>query len=274
MSEQKLPEQRRQALPNETSRDRTLTVQLRPAVSAAGVILLVGGVGSLVFSGIGFLSALAIVFGVLTLLINGLLKRSQAPLDAFDQIESSQEQKIKELKRYVSKSQYLENVGGLGEKAADQLTQINERFKKFQDLLLLKFNPGEITFSRYHSAAEQTFLSILDNLNFVATSLNNINAIDPKYIDDRLKEATKTGAQQDAAEVASLKERKVLREQQISRIQELFSFNEKAITEFDRVSATLSETQTRKGESNIGLEASMAQLTELANRAKKYSVSS
>jgi hypothetical protein len=251
---------------NKNSGPSGVSVRLRPAITITGLLLLVGGGVSVLSTGLSLLSAIAIFFGLVVLVVNRFLRGPSGPLlTAADQIESQREAKLKELKRYISKTQYLENVGDLGETAAAQLTQISERFKKFGDLLALKFNPNEITYTRYFSAAEQTFLSILDNLHEVATSLNNIDAIDPDYTEDQLKLHSKDNS--------ALEERKVLREKQISVVTELFAFNEKAITEFDRVSTALAEVKTQQGQSDVGLEVAMAELTELANRAKKYSIS-
>jgi hypothetical protein len=76
-----------------------------------------------------------------------------------------------------------------------------------------------------------------------------------------------------AAEASpAIVERRELRKKQEESIRGALEFNEKALTEFDRVSAALSEIRTSKGLSDMGLEASMAELLELANRAKKYSI--
>lgn len=185
-----------------------------------------------------------------------------------------QQEKLKELKRFISKTQYLENVGNLGERAADQLKQSSERFQKFEALLLLKFSPQELTYTRYHSAGGDAFLALLDSLNRVATTLYSLNAVDLKKLEERLKELnTISATERSRAELESLEERKVLREQQVVKITELLAMNEKALTEFDRVSLALSDIQTRKGETNVGLDAALAELSELANRAKKYTVS-
>lgn len=274
MGDQNLPQQKHIGHVKENPITGLVSVRLRPAVTATGLVLLIGGGVSILSSGLSLLSAFAILVGFVVLVTNRLLRRSSGSLlEGANKVESQRETKLKELKRYINKAQYLENVGDHGEKTAAQLNQISERFKKFQDLLALKFNPGEITYARYFSAAEQTFLSILDNLHNAATSLNNISAIDPTYTDVQLKEHARNAGVSDGKEKEALQERKVLREKQISIVTELLAFNEKAITEFDRVSTALAAVKTQPGQSDTGLEAAMAELTELANRAKKYSIS-
>lgn len=162
-------------------------------------------------------------------------------------------------------------MGDLGERTAQQLTQISDRFKKFNHLLEQKFSPSEITFGRYYSAAERTFLAVLDNLNRNATSLENLDAIDPNYIEEQLKKLS-IDPSKNREEINSFNERKMLREKQTNIVNEILSFNEKAITDFDRVSTALSEIKTQSGHSDVSLDSAMEELTELANRAKKYSI--
>lgn len=274
MTERKLPQPRQKSGPPTAGKSKLLSVQLRPVVTLTGTALLIGGAIGIFSSGFGLPSLIATSVGAVVLILNQFLKKSiTSPVEAAEMIHTQREAKLKELKRQISKSQYLENVGDLGERTAQQLTQISDRFKKFQELLQQKFNPNEITYGRYYSAAERTFLSILDNLNLSAASLGNIDAIDPKYIDEQLKQLS-VDASKNAGEINSLNERKLLRKKQIESVMELLAFNEKAITEFDRVSTALSEVKTQRGQSDATLEAAMQELTELANRAKKYSITS
>jgi hypothetical protein len=252
-------------------------VRLRPAVQIAALALILGGAIHLILYSMGLISTLLILIGIGTFLFARFLKREVDTLIDENNRKSipSGADQLKELRKYISKTQYLENVGSWGEKASEQFAQICERHKSFQDLLLLKFGPNEITYARYHSAAEQTYLSVLDRLREVATVLNSINPIHPKEINAKLQDLAKLGdSPQSVSEVSSLNERKLLWERQTSRIDEILALNEKAITEFDRVTSALSETRTQRGESNQDLDSAMAHLRELAERAKKYDISS
>ncbi len=231
-----------------------------------GWTLIVGGLAGFAFWGAGWWALLAGAVGVVALFIK---RRSKTEL-AHASDGSEADLRLKELKRYVSKTQYLENVGDLGERAAQQLSQISHRFTQFQELLVLKFDPEEITFARYHAAAQHVYLSVLDHLQLIATTLNSVDAIDPRYIKARVNELA--GDSNSAAEIKNLEEREQLRDRQIATVRELLSLNEQAITEFDRVRAALADAQTRKGASDVGLEAAMAELALLAERAKKYEI--
>jgi len=254
MANSNLPDRKEVHAP--TVKGGQFSVRLRPLVTITGAALIVSSAVTLLASGLGVFSILGFLAGTAVLFTDRLLRKSFSPMPGLLPGESKREARIKDLKRYISKTQYLENIGDFGEITARHLTQISERYKNFQAILEKKFDPGELTFGRYHSAAEQTFLSILDNLHNVALSLNNLSTMDP---------STKS-------ETTPPTERQKLRDHEVLKIKELLSFNEQAITEFDRVSTALSQVQTKKGESDTGLEAAMAELKELADRAKKYSV--
>lgn len=237
-------------------------VHPRPA-AIVGWALIAGGLAGFALWGAALWGLLAGGAGLVALLLKRRPRKAPAGSGP-----SPAAPRLKELKRYVSKTQYLENVGDLGERAAQQLSQVSQRFTQFQSLLALKFDPEEITFSRYHAAAEQVYLSVLDHLQVIATTLNSVDAIDPRYIAARIGELAGT----DAAEIRHLEERERLRARQIATVGELLALNEQAITELDRVRSALADTQTRKGASDVGLEAAMAELSRLADRAKKYEI--
>jgi hypothetical protein len=219
-----------------------LPEKYRPAVTVTGLSLLTAGAVGVLWAGFSLIPALALGLGTLVFLVSRLLRPATPVLDA--------DSGLKPLKRFISKAQYLENVGDLGEKTASQLDEISDRFNTFQKLLLLKFSPEEITYSRYFGSAHQTYLSVLDNLNEVATSLVVINAMAPSRVE----------------------ERESLREKQIESVKELLALNDRAITEFDRVSTALSDVKTARGYADTDLDAAMQQLAQLAERAKKYSI--
>lgn len=244
MLSSKLPQTQNALKPAVSSPSQPVLVRLRPVVTLSSLALVLGGsIGA--FAGFVFFGWMAAALGAGTLLFSRFfIKKPAAILQQFELQEAA---RFKELKRQIRKTQYLENVGELGEKTAQQLEQISKRFDKFALLLSQKFNPRELTFGRYYSAAEQTHLATLDNLSSCAASLNQLDVIDE-----------------------SNAERQDLRQKQIEKIKELLAENEKAITEFDRVSTALSSVRIQRGEADVGLEQAMAELTELGQRAKKY----
>jgi hypothetical protein len=106
--------------------------------------------------------------------------------------------------------------------------------------------------------------------------LDSAKSIDHAYIVTRLN-ALKTIARNkktqpaDVEEEATLVKRLELRTKQLDKVNELLTENEKALTEFGHANASLVEMK-RLGSHTSGaeLESAMKDLTDLAERAKKF----
>jgi hypothetical protein len=220
------------------ARTRAPVRPLALAVTGAGTIALFA-------FGPGILSVLAILAGLLVFVGATLVKKSLEATSLPAEVD-----RMKELKRHILKSRYLENVGDLGDRVADQMELAAGRFEKLRALLGLKFDLTELTYGRYLGVAEAAFLSVVDNLHTAAISLAALDVKDNSADPERL----------------------ALRQQQLTKVRQLLTLNERAITELERVTAALGEVKTRRGEGSQSLDAVMEQLTELANRAKLYSV--
>jgi hypothetical protein len=221
-----------------------------PAGAAVLVIALVSGVIS------GWIALVVLVFGGLSA---GLVRWYRtAARSAGEGLPDPAMAEQKERIRMIRKSRYLENVGDLGERVASQAEQIGDRMEQFQKMLNLKFDPAELTFQRYLSAAETTRLALLDQLQMAASALGSLSVSGP------------SGAA-DPEDSPPIRERLEIRRKQEARIRAILEFNEKALTEFDRVSAAISEVRTSRGLSGAALEDVLKELAELASRAKKYS---
>ncbi|OHA03328.1 MAG: hypothetical protein A3I44_01750 [Candidatus Sungbacteria bacterium RIFCSPLOWO2_02_FULL_51_17] len=164
-----------------------------------------------------------------------------------------------------------------GEAFADQATEqfprLKEKFETFVAILNDKFSEGELTHGRFLAAAEQLYLASLDNLRDIAMMLENIRAIDNDgYIESRLTELAKDPApsQTDVEEIQTLTERKELRRKELERVDELLTFNERSMTQIDKVATALVKTKTMKGEASVDMETALKELAELAERAPSY----
>ena len=155
------------------------------------------------------------------------------------------------LKQKINKLRFMENVGRHGENAADQYDRAQARMKTTRALLDEKFQPDELAYARFKGALEQTRQAIGDNLMTVSGLLANASQIDAKDADpERLK----------------------IREGQLAKTIEILGFNERAITELDRLSATLGEIQTKRKNTSPDIEAALKDLEELVDLAKKLSI--
>ena len=150
---------------------------------------------------------------------------------------------------------------------------VQKRFDTMQELLEAKFERTELTYSRYYVAGEQGFLSVLDTLDDMVSRMQSAGAIEPGYFSERVNalKRQKTLAPADKEEMRTIEERMKLRESQLDAVNTMLTFNENAITEFDRVNAAIAEVKGAKAQTSVDLDSAMHELESLAQRAKKLS---
>ena len=114
---------------------------------------------------------------------------------------------------------------------------------------------------------------MLDTLDSIVGHLQSACAIDPGYHDERVNAAKrqKTRSAADEDELRTLQERMALRDTQLDTVNTLLSFNENAITEFDRVNAAIAGVKGVKSQTSVDLDSAMRELETLSERAKKLS---
>ncbi|BBO92206.1 hypothetical protein [Desulfosarcina ovata] len=166
-------------------------------------------------------------------------------------------------------------VDGL-ERAANtgiaQLKNIQIKLDNVKALLGQKLRPGEITHGRFLGAAEQVSLSVLDNLNTVASVLKSAASIDLAYIHERLRDLDEKSqpGQEDADPRPSLQARLDLWNRQIETIDRLMAGNEAAMTEMERISAAVARWPQDRKFADSDIESAIAQLHALASQAHDY----
>jgi len=155
----------------------------------------------------------------------------------------------------------------------NQLQRLQAKYDTFEELLRRKLNPGELSFNRYLSMAEQVFLAALDNLKHIADIKKSIAAIDEKHIRKRIGKLG--NAASDSAslnqEREALMQRLQLLQQQRDKIQTLMTQNEAAMTKMDEVMAAVAEMTTTNRRATMDIEDAMMELERLAQRGVDYS---
>lgn len=174
------------------------------------------------------------------------------------------------LVRDLEKWKRLPGAEEYSSQAISQFEDIQEKISNFRDVLGKKLNPHEVTFSRYMGSAEQVYLSVLDNLDRMATILESISTIDVAYIEERLQSLRKlkTPAPADEEERKTLLERRTLRDDKLQEVNVLLTENEQAITEIEK--ATVSLVSITRSRAAVDMETARKQLEELASRAHQY----
>ena len=189
-------------------------------------------------------------------------------------LDAEKQAALEKIERDLLGSQKMKGSEKFAEQGASQFKMIQDCFENLKGILAEKLNPGEITYSRYLGTAEQVYLSVLDNLQNVATLLKSIRTINQDYIEDRIGslKAVKKQDENDAQEMEALEERMKLREDQMKKIDSLLTQNEEALTELDQTTTSIASVQTVQGRAKVDLESAMKDLEELAKRSQKYSV--
>ena len=188
-----------------------------------------------------------------------------------EKLRRQREATIADLEKRLGERAANDGTNGYGDQALKQFGMVQKRFETMQSLLATKFEPTELTYSRYFVAGEQAFLSVLDTLEGIVSRLHSANAIEPGYYKERMNalERQKPLGSADQDELRTLEERMRLRASQLDAVNTLLTFNENAITEFDRVNAAIAEVKGAKAQTSVDLDSAMRELEALAQRAKK-----
>jgi hypothetical protein len=169
----------------------------------------------------------------------------------------------------------LDDVGS--EQGVAQLQMLTQKRDALIQVLRHRLSAGELTFTRYMGAAEQVYLSTLDNLHDVAVTMTSIKGMDRDYIDQRLatmdvpaSTQTRTGSAH--KERDTLEQRRALLDSQLERVAALFAQNEAAMTGLDNTAAALAQTRMASGEAAMSADQAMLALEDLASRTARFAV--
>lgn len=207
------------------------------AVSVVGYFLLQASLLFLLLSVLS-LGFFAVSFFVVALASKGIETERQRQLGW-----SSDEEKARGIRRLLGRAQYEEATGPWAERGVEQAEQAIAKMKAFQKVLGQKFEPHELTFSRYQETAREVYSSVLASLEQTGHILTGM---------------------------ATLKDGDLLRSQR-KEVEQRLEQNEKGLSALDEVTAALARVDTGRGLSGPDLETALARLQELASRAEKYS---
>ncbi len=145
-----------------------------------------------------------------------------------------------------------------------QFAKVEKKYRKFNSLLNQKFSATELTHGNYLGAAEQVYLSVLDNLLRIVSLLQGASAIDPEYIRHRHQELENLERvdEADEREFMTLKKREKLRSSQLQQVNRLLTINEESMTIMDETIAAIAALQTGSGLAEIDMETAMGHLKE------------
>lgn len=141
-----------------------------------------------------------------------------------------------------------------------QLEEISRILRSMQEVLGMKLGKSGYTFHRFAAAADQTYLSVLENLKDMAEILKIADAILP---------SGESGSRGGNAEAAP-----ALWEEQMRKAEDKLAKNEHAITEMETISAKAACWQTDTRSADDDMESAIAELREVDNIITKVWMSS
>ncbi|MCZ7529760.1 MAG: hypothetical protein M5U31_05105 [Acidimicrobiia bacterium] len=157
------------------------------------------------------------------------------------------------------------------EQGADQLRMLGTRLESLTEVLRERLNAGEMTYSRYLGTAHNVYSGSVDKLREVAISLRSVSNIDEDRLDSRLAELESGGdAGKRREEIATLENRRALRDRQTERVEKLLAQNETAITALDTTATALADAPIGREHASEDADVAVAELEALAVRASKY----
>lgn len=228
------------------------------------------GLGALTGALFGFNFLLGAVFiGGATLAAGGFLTEFAVRretnvkaiiLEATHKMEREREQIIASLQQEIDEK----TLPG----ARNQLEDFKAKFATFVDVLDDRFNPGELTFIRYMSVAEQVYLSALDNLRNAVISSKAIQSTNPLELTNRLEKLGTTA--NDDIQRAALNQRLYGYQETTKDIADLIALNEKALAVLEGVTHKLARTQVTKGMADSDTESAVEELGRMGAMLAQY----
>jgi hypothetical protein len=234
------------------------------------------------------IAAWAIIDAGLTVMVTGIAVSifglSMFPFNRFVRFDAFKAAYFKELRKEndeTSKKKLNDIIEFLDDRnfdqGAEQVDKIQDAMKSFERVLNRKFEPHEFAHARYHGVAEQVRNNALLNLEQVVTLLDSVDSIDPDYITRRIeeigaaadgKEENMTPAQKN--DIIALEERWNLREDAFTRIDELLSMNERALTELGKIAQSIATASTSGTNVEAELTSAIDTLNDLGKDAQKH----
>jgi len=152
---------------------------------------------------------------------------------------------------------------------AQQLEQLQADFDSLVELLETKLDRREITFQRYHGMIQEVYLSGIDNLRTILTTLMSVSEIDTDVLKAKIDKLKQDDSPTASHEREILQKRITLKDLQDAKVRTLLVQNEEAITKMELTAAAIAEMDTGQNEGKRGMESSMNDLARITRRAEQ-----
>jgi hypothetical protein len=189
-----------------------------------------------------------------------------------EKIRLQKEQMLQTLSADLDAAAKVRGAEQYGRQGQEQFILIEKKYLRLKELLQKKFQVGELTYGSFLGAAEQVYLSVLDNLLKIVALIQSAETIDPEYIAIRIKnvQSLKIVTEADEREWQALQKQLELREKQLDQVNNLITDNEESMTAMDQTITAIAAVQTGKGLAEVDVQSAVAHLQEIAGRAKLF----
>ncbi len=217
-------------------------------------------------------AALGIGSAIINIFFRGDALSSRYLQELAGQLREQERQALEELRRELEQTRTVSGAEDHAGQAVEQLDQLRAKVDNLSRLLTEKFQQGELSYGRFLGAAEQVQMGGFDNLRRIVSLLKSVGGIDLDYLEKRLRQIDKLAglAEADRKERETLIRRQQLRISQLEQVNELLAANEEAMTAIQETAAAVAAMSTNSPLAKGDLETAIAQLQQVAARAKQY----
>lgn len=239
-----------------------------PSVVYPAMLGALGGIGAMVVAGSPLMLGAAVLAGgaaAVALAVNYFVRH--------DGIAGSYLAEVRRQMAAKREAQIADLAADLkavkSNEASRQLERIAEKIGTFQAVLTERLSPQELTFARFSAIAEAVFLAAIDNLRAIHLSQKTLQAIDEKYIAERLHQLG-GGKGDDSPESKGLQDQLAQAATLHQRVKARLGQNEQAMAELDRATAAVGEMRTGSDRPTLDMETAMQELARIAQRSADY----
>ncbi|MFH0821598.1 MAG: hypothetical protein V2B18_02520 [Pseudomonadota bacterium] len=247
-----------------------------PATLYPGVLAILGGVAWPLFhSPWSLLAALGASAVSLGCLVANYFFRNEALAKKYVEhlarrTVDDEAQRLRDLYDDLSEAANISGAEEYAKQGAEQFIRIRDSYRRLDLVVTERLSSGNEDVGRIWGASEQVYLGVLENLKDIVNRLKTTAGIDPKYINERRKalRTLRNPTDADRAEMETLKQRWLLREEQLERINEILTRNEEALTRMEEAVVTVGTLRTETASADVDPEMSVKRLGELVKQVR------
>lgn len=150
---------------------------------------------------------------------------------------------------------------------ARQADRLYARYRKAIEVLLERFEVGELAFERARSLIAEVSFAAVDNLTVMASQASGMAGVDAEHVRQRL---AREGEWLTHAERLALERRLTLVEETRRHLDELSGRNETALTALDNAAVAMARVDTRRPQASVSADQALAALQRFVAGAQRY----